>query len=202
MTSITEFLQRQLSKTSRWLIVVAALALLPAIVLPTWTITLHAPQYPDGLQVVIYPHTVGGDLSEVNLLNHYIGMQEIRPDEFAEFRFIPFFILRFLGFALLTALVGRMPIAAIGWMDFALFGVVMLYTFQRWLHAFGTNLSPDAPLSIEPFSPAFIGTTRIGQFGVESWPAAGAILMGIAGLLGPVIVWWEWRGARRGGTDR
>jgi copper chaperone NosL len=190
---VTAFFQGQLSPLSRVLIVAATLSILPAIVLPTWTITLHAPQYPQGLTLVIYPNTVSGDLSEVNILNHYIGMQEIVPDEFPEFRFIPFFILRFFGFALLTALIGRMPIAALGWMDFVLFGTVMLYTFQHWLYKYGHNLSADAPLKIQPFTPALLGTTEIGQFTVTSTPAAGAILMGLAGLIGPAIAIYEWR---------
>lgn len=197
MDRITSFFQGHLSYTSRILIVAATLAILPSIVLPTWKITLHAPQYPGGLELVIYPNTVSGDVEEVNLLNHYIGMHEIEADEFPEFRFIPFFILRFFGFALLTALIGRMPIAALGWMDFVLFGVVMLYTMQHWLYEYGHDLSPDAPLNIEPFTPKFFGTTSVGQFTVTSWPSVGAILMAVAGLLGPVVVLYEWRRLRR-----
>lgn len=193
MDRVTAFFQGQLSGRSRLLVVLATLALLPSIVLPTWTIRLRAPQYPDGLALTIYPHTVAGDVREVNLLNHYIGMHEIKADEFPEFRFIPFFILRFVGFALLTALVGRMAIAALGWVDFIVFGAVMLYTLQHWLYRYGHDLSPSAPLKLEPFTPAFIGQTTIGQFTVSSWPAAGAILMAVAGLLGPVVAFLEWR---------
>jgi copper chaperone NosL len=194
---ITAFFQGQLSWPSRVMIVAATLALLPSVVLPTWKITLRAPQYPDGLALVIYPNTVEGDLREVNILNHYIGMKEIRPDEFPEFRFIPFFILRFFALAVLGALVGRIPVAAIGWVDFVVFGGVMLYTFQYWLYRYGHELAPTAPLKVEPFTPALLGTTRIGQFSVTSVPEAGAILMAIAGLLGPAVLVYEWRRRRR-----
>ncbi|MEE8446396.1 MAG: hypothetical protein V3S52_01955 [Gemmatimonadota bacterium] len=192
MDRLTSFFQSELSRTSRILLVAVALALLPSIFLPVWQITLHAPQYPDGLSVLIYPHTVGGELREVNLLNHYIGMQEIAPDEFPEFKFIPFFILRFFGFAVLAALVGRLPIAAIGYLDFVVFGAVMLYVFQYWLTEYGHNLSPEAPITIEPFTPRFIGTTVVGNFTVTSMPSTGAILMFVAGALGPVILAYEW----------
>lgn len=198
MDRLTSFFQSELSRTSRILLVAVALALLPSIFLPVWQITLHAPQYPDGLSVLIYPHTVGGELREVNLLNHYIGMQEIAPDEFPEFKFIPFFILRFFGFAVLAALVGRLPIAAIGYLDFVVFGAVMLYVFQYWLTEYGHNLSPEAPITIEPFTPRFIGTTVVGNFTVTSMPSTGAILMFVAGALGPVILVYEW--FRRRGT--
>ena len=192
MDRLTSFFQGELSLTSRILLVGVALALLPSIFLPVWQITLHAPQYPDGLSVMIYPHTVGGELREVNLLNHYIGMQEITPNEFPEFKFIPFFILRFFGFAVLAALVGRLPIAAIGYLDFVVFGAVMLYDFQQWLTEYGHNLSPEAPITMEPFTPKFIGTTVVGNFTVTSMPSDGAILMFLAGALGPVILVYEW----------
>lgn len=197
MDRITEFFQGGLSLPSRILLVAVAAALLPSIFLPVWNITLHAPQYPGGLDLVVYPHTVAGDLGEVNILNHYIGMREIRPDEFPEFKFIPFFILRFLGFAVLAALVARLPVAAIGYLDFVVFGAVMLYDFQHWLADYGQNLSPAAPLRMEPFTPRLLGTTEVGNFSVTSFPSTGAILMIAAGLLGPVILGLEWRRRRR-----
>lgn len=197
MDRLTSFFQSELSFTSRVLLVAVALALLPSVFLPVWRIGLLAPQYPGGLELVIYPHTVRGDLSEVNILNHYIGMQEIRPDEFPEFMFIPFFILRFLGFAVLAALVGRLPIAAIGYIDFVVFGAVMLYDFQNWLYEYGHNLSPSAPIRMEPFSPGLFGSTQVANFTVTSQPSAGAILMFAAGALGPVILAYEWFRRRR-----
>ena len=192
MDRLTSFFQSEMSLTSRILLVAIALALLPSIFLPIWKIGLIAPQYPGGLSVIIYPHTVGGDLQEVNILNHYIGMAEIRPDEFPEFMFVPFFILRFLGFAVLAALVARLPIAAIGYLDFVVFGAVMLYDFKNWLYQYGHDLSPAAPIRMEPFTPSMFGTTQIANFTVTSYPSAGAILMFAAGALGPVILAWEW----------
>lgn len=202
MDRMTALFQSQLSWQSRVMIVAATLAILPSVVLPTWTITLHAPQYPGGLTLELYPNTVEGDLQEVNLLNHYIGMHEIEPDEFPEFRFIPFFIFRFFAFAVLAALVGRMPVAAIGWIDFVTFGIVMLYTFQHWLYRYGHDLAPNAPIKMAPFTPSVLGTTEVGNFSVTSAPAIGAILMALAGLIGPIVIgyeWWRRRRARRAG---
>jgi copper chaperone NosL len=192
MDRLTSFFQSEMSLASRVLLVAVALALLPSIFLPIWKIGLIAPQYPGGLEVIVYPHTVGGDLQEVNILNHYIGMAEIQPDEFPEFMFVPFFILRFLGFAVLAALVARLPIAAIGYLDFVVFGGVMLYDFKNWLYEYGHNLSPAAPFKVEPFTPGMLGTTQIANFTVTSYPSAGAILMFAAGALGPVILAYEW----------
>lgn len=199
MDEITRFFQGELSPPSRVVLVAVAAALIPALFLPVWTITLHAPQYPEGLEVVIHAHTVGGDLGEVNNLNHYIGMREISPDEFPEFMFIPFFILRFIAFALLAALVARVPVAAIGWLDFVIFGAVMLFDFQHWLAEYGQNLSKDAPIRIEPFTPSFLGETTVGQFSVTSFPSAASVLMILAGAAGPAVLGWEWW-RRRGGA--
>lgn len=197
--SAASFLQGELTTPSRVVMLVVALAMIPALFLPVWRITLHAPQYPDGLSVDIYANTVGGDLREVNGLNHYIGMSEIRPDEFPEFRLIPFFILRFLAFAGLAFLVARIPVAAIGYIDFVLFGIVMLADFQRWLTEYGQNLDPAAAITIEPFSPKFLGATQVGQFAVTSYPTVATMLMGLAGFAGPAILFYEWR--RRGRAE-
>lgn len=197
MKGLTRFFRGDISPVSRVLLVVIGVALLPAIVLPVWNITLHAPQYPGGLELTIYANRIAGDLQEINILNHYIGMAEIRPDEFREFIFIPFFILRFFGFAVLAALVARMPIAAIGYLDFSLFGAVMMYDFQTWLTRFGQGLAKGAPLTIEPFSPSFFGSTMVGQFEVTSYPGVGGVIMLVAGFLGPIVLAYEWWHVRR-----
>jgi len=195
--SPVDLFKGELSRNARILVAVAALLLIPAAFLPVWKITLIAPQYPDGLSLVLYPHKVAGEVQEVNLLNHYIGMKEIEPNEFPEFRFIPFLILRFLAFAVLAAMAARLEIAALGWIDFVVFGLVMLVDFQHWLYEYGHTLSPSAPIRMDPFTPRFIGTTQVANFTVQSWPAAGAILMGLAGALGPVALFVDWRKRRR-----
>ena len=198
--SPVDLFKGELSRNARILVALAALLLIPAAFLPVWKITLIAPQYPDGLSLVLYPHKVAGEIQEVNVLNHYIGMQEIEPNEFPEFRFIPFLILRFLAFAVLAAMAARLEIAAIGWIDFMVFGIVMLVDFQHWLYEYGHSLSPSAPIRMDPFTPKFLGTTQVANFTVQSWPAAGAILMGIAGALGPVALVLEWRKQRAAAT--
>ncbi len=197
MRGLTEFFQGDISRASRVALLVVALALIPCLFLPVWNIGLKAPQYPQGLELKIYSHQMAGDLHEINILNHYIGMAEIEPDEFREFIFIPFFILRFLGFAILAALVAQMSIAAIGYIDFAVFGAVMMFDFQTWLTRFGQGLASSAPLTIEPFTPKFFGVTSIGQFEVTSYPAAGGMIMLIAGALGPAILIYELLRRRR-----
>lgn len=198
---VLEIFRGELSGVSRMVVGVACALLIAAAFLPVWQITLQAPQYPDGLPLIIYPDHLEGQVQEVNTLNHYIGMAEIEPEDFGEFRFIPFLILRFLMLAGLAALVGRLEIAALGWVDFVVFGVAMLFDFHHWLYTYGHSLSPNAPISMEPFTPNFIGTTAVANFTVTSWPGLGAIFMAIAGLLGPVVVVYEWWRNREVGED-
>src|SRR5690606_28360107 len=89
------FLQRPLNAGSRLLLVVAAAALVAAMFLPLWRISLVAPQYREGLSLSIYSHQlVGGangqDLHEINTLNHYIGMKPLVEADFVEMKWIPF----------------------------------------------------------------------------------------------------------------
>ena len=67
-----------MTRMSRVLTGVAALLLLVLFVTPLWRIDLLAPQYPEGLGMLIRVNTVTGvkpnDLENINGLNHYIGM--------------------------------------------------------------------------------------------------------------------------------
>jgi copper chaperone NosL len=195
------FLPNRLSKRARFIILVAALLIIPAIFLPVWTITLVAPQYPKGIKMSIYANKLTeynpetGMTSNVprliNGLNHYIGMHEIRPDEFKEFRWLPSAIIAFSILALLSALVGRGYFAAVGWVIFILFAVFMIGDFYRWLYEYGHNLSPQAAIKIDPYMPPVIGWKQLANFKVISLPGTGSILMGFAAILGPIILWLE-----------
>jgi hypothetical protein len=196
----------RLSKRSRIIIFIAALLIIPAIFLPVWTITLVAPQYPRGIKMSMYsnklteynPETgITNNIPKlINGLNHYIGMHEIRPDEFKEFRWLPHAIIVFITLALLSAVVGRGYFATVGWLLFILFAVFMVGDFYRWLYEYGHNLNPQAAIKIDPYMPPVIGWKRLANFKVISLPGSGSILMGIAAILGPIILWLESRQRR------
>src|SRR5206468_650588 len=42
-----------------------------------WSFWLYAPQYPGGLRLDIALTGMGGDVTEIDLLNHYIGMHHL-----------------------------------------------------------------------------------------------------------------------------
>jgi len=174
----------------RRLIFVAAIVLLPVLFvpsLPVWQMSLFAPQYPEGMRIVIYPNTIKGDLDKVNTLNHYVGMHAITPHDFKEFAYLPLSLTLFGLMALMAALANRRDVALIGWLAFTLFAAVMFKDYADWLYRYGHDLDPRAALKLDAFTPPLIGFKKMANFRVWSMPAAGSYLLGVAWLLGPVI---------------
>lgn len=186
-----------MTTSTRILTGVAALSLLAVYAFPLWRYDLGAPQYPEGLEMTIWAHTIGGKLALVNQLNHYIGMKEIHPDSIAELRWIPWLVGALSASGLVVAVVGRFS-WLVGWFTaLAVLGLAGLADFYWWLYDYGTNLSPDAPIKLPPFVPPLIGTSTLANFEVSSYPAAGGIAAFAAGLLAALAVGLEWR-RRRG----
>ena len=100
-------LNKSFAPTERRWIFVAALVLLPVFfipVLPIWTMKLWAPQYREGLTLMIYANTIRGDLEKINTLNHYVGMHAITPNDFKEFSYMPQLLTLFGVMALIAGL--------------------------------------------------------------------------------------------------
>ena len=74
----------EISKLSKWLLIISGIFLAVSIVLPIWRIELDAPQYPEGLGLQIFSYKLGGDVAIINGLNHYIGMQTLHEENFIE----------------------------------------------------------------------------------------------------------------------
>ena len=104
--------------SSRIALAIAALALLAIYLVPLWRIDLHAPQYPEGLGLRIWVNQITGlkpnDLNSINMLNHYIGMHEISPDDIPELRLMPWLLGGLVGLGLLVAAVGRRVFSSAG----------------------------------------------------------------------------------------
>ncbi|MFB6375077.1 MAG: hypothetical protein ABEN55_18600, partial [Bradymonadaceae bacterium] len=123
--------------------------------------TLHAPQYPEGLDLVLYLDHLEGDVSEINGLNHYIGMAKLGEAAQLEKAYSHW------GIGLLCLLVGG-GIWQAGWRVrwyvltvAAAFPVVFCIDQYYWLYRFGHHLDPRAPINIDPFTPSMFGTGKI-----------------------------------------
>src|SRR5690348_9494595 len=95
---------KKLTKPGRISIVMAMLFLGTLWLFPMWRIDLRAPQYPGGLSMQIWLNDIKGDVPIINGLNHYIGMSEIKKEDFSEFIYLPVTMLLFilLGIVVLT----------------------------------------------------------------------------------------------------
>jgi nitrous oxidase accessory protein len=189
-------------RAERRLILVAALVLLPVFflpVLPIWTMKLWAPQYPEGLTLTIYTNAIRGDLQKINTLNHYVGMHPISAADFREFTYLPQLLTLFGFMALLAALVNRRILAVLGWLAFTGFTVYMFRDYVQWLWHYGHDLDPRAAIKLDTFTPPVIGYQKMANFKVWSLPGPGTWLLGLAWLLGPIVIWLEWK-ERKGAT--
>ena len=107
-------LDQPLIGKSRLLFVAAVLVLIPTLFVPLWHMSFWAQQYPEGLELYVYSHALvgggdgGNDLVEINVLNHYIGMDELRPEDFTELKWIPLVIGLIGVLTLRSAAVGNM----------------------------------------------------------------------------------------------
>jgi copper chaperone NosL len=196
-----------MSQVSRVLLAFASAFLLFALPLPLWHIRLLAPQYPEGLGMDIHARTVVGakehDLENINELNHYIGMKVIEPNEIAELRVIPWLIagLGLLGFIVAIA---RKRALLVGWLvGFGILGGVGLWDFWHWEYTYGHDLDYAHAIIKVPgmtYEPPLIGTKQLLNFTASSWPAAGAILLGVAFVLGVAAIVVGGRGSARRAT--
>ncbi len=162
---------------------VALVLLLVGSLLPLWKMTLHAPQYPGGLRLVIGGRGIAGDVDELNALNHYIGMAAIREEEIPEVRlFYPAVAAIALG--LVLGLVVPWPwfrwLVTVGLWALPL---AFLADLQWRLHIFGHTLDPAAAFRLPAFTPMVIGQTIVMNFNVTALPGAGLVLLLAAALI-------------------
>lgn len=168
--------------------VVAGCLTLLALFFPLWHITLTAPQYPEGLSLEIWAHTIRGstpyDLGNINLLNHYIGMQSINPDLVPELKLGRPILVALALFAWLTALANSRRLAWI-WIGLTVaLCLAVAIDFYRWEYDYGHHLDPHAAIQIPgmAYQPPFFGSKHLLNFVATSLPAAGSYLI-LAALL-------------------
>jgi hypothetical protein len=192
-----------MSKVARILAGAAALLLLVAFVAPLWSIHLLAPQYPEGLGMLIRVNTIVGagptDLQNINGLNHYIGMRAIEPDAIPVLTVMPWVVGVLAAAGLLVAAAGRRGLLYAWVGAFAASGAVGLYEFWRWQYDYGHTLNPDAPIKIPgmAYQPPLIGSKEILNFTATSWPGVGGIAAMAAFVLAAAAAFVAYRDYRR-----
>jgi len=180
-------------KKSKITMIFGALLLLGLFVFPLWNITLEAPQYPTPLGMDIHINKFVDsnefDIKNINLMNHYVGMQYI-PKTIPEFKIFPIAIgvMVFLG-----VLIGFKANYKwfLGWFVFmSILGIIGMYDFYLWEYDYGHNLDPKAIMkftnpdgSIMGFQPPLFGSKDILNFKAHSYPKLGAYFMFVGMML-------------------
>lgn len=189
------YLERPLFVPARAVLLLLVIPLALSLTQPLWRISLRAPQYPQGLWMEISSYKVDGGnhgqhISEINELNHYIGMHKIDRAELADLDWLPFALGLLILLALRCALIGNIR----SLIDLVVLTTyVGLFAFGRFvykLYVFGHNLDPTAAFKVKPFTPAIFGTKQIANFTTTSSPRLGSMLIAVfaTGTLA-VLVW-------------
>jgi len=198
-------LAQPLAPLSRLLLVALVVPLVVSSLQPLWSIRMFAPQYPAGLQLDIYTYTVvggneGRDLPEINTLNHYIGMHKIDRGELTDLDWMPFALGALVLLTLRVAAIGDVR----SLIDLAVltfyFSLFSAGRFAFKLYTYGHNLDPHAPIHMDPFTPAILGTKQIANFRTWSYPRGGTYLIGLFASAVVLLTLWHLRNVMRPAT--
>ncbi|ASM38093.1 MAG: cytochrome C [Campylobacter sputorum] len=149
--------------------------------LPVWYISLEAPNYPkeafpDGIPIYVHVDGFGGDVHEMNTLNHYIGMFPVERGGVFEHSMSPYYlIIATIGMLLFLYYDGKgnsllMILPAIA-------PIIFLACYVGWLYWFGHNLQDWGAFKIKPFMPTAFGDGKVAQFTTHSYPTIGFYMM-------------------------
>ncbi len=130
-----------------------------------WRVKVIAPQYPQGLSLYAYVNRLEGDVREIDILNHYIGMKPLEEAAKFERKIAIPAVYAVMICALLSAF---LPFRWSRWLAWPLiiFPIAFMTDLYLWLRHYGLNLDPKAPLNhaVKPFVPPLIGKGKVAQF--------------------------------------
>ncbi|MCW9707317.1 hypothetical protein [Fodinibius salsisoli] len=183
-----------MKKQSRIWMGAAAIILLGVYLFPIWSISLNAPQYPEGIGLNIWVDTIEGksphDLQNINGLNHYIGMKEIQPDSIQELTIMPYLFAGLIITGIVISVFGNRKWVLVWLGAFVLLAITGLVDFYLWEYDYGHNLNPNAAIKIPGMSyqPPLIGTKQLLNMRTTSMPHIGFYFA----LLSMGLAAWTW----------
>ena len=176
-----------MQRRRRWLVLFlaigGALLLIASYQFPYWNFHLVAPQYPKGLNLHIALSGITGDVAEIDILNHYIGMMKMSTAASLE-RSMSTYIVAAAALGTVAGVVATGK--RMGWLGMVValgLPIGFLVDTTYWMYRFGHELEPQAPLKFSPFMPVLIGKGTIGQFHTTAWPAVGFWMALTAGFM-------------------
>lgn len=148
-----------------------------------------APQYPEGLNIIVYPNKLEGEIDIVNGLNHYIGMANFSEENFPELQFLSYLIGGLAFLVLVAAFIRKKSFLYFIIGTFVVGGIVGVWDLRRWLKNFGTELDPMAPIKVDPFIPPIIGENTLANFITYSHLGIGTYFVIAAFILTLIPLW-------------
>lgn len=181
----------------RSLMILASLVLLLVFFAPIWRITLVAPQYPDGITMYIWINQISGattgTLQNINILNHYVGMQLIVPDSIPELRYFQWVLVFMVVLGLIVAIINKKSTYLIWVLLLVLLGAAAIYDFYLWEYDYGHNLSPRAPIKVPgmAYQPPLFGKKTLLNFEAFSYPHWGGLFIGLSMIFAFAAFWFK-----------
>ncbi len=188
---------KQKSRFPQLLMLLGILSLGAVFLFPLWQITLDAAQFPGGLKMHIWVNKISGSekniIQNINILNHYIGMQYIEPDSIPELKYFPIVAYSMMALGLISLVLNK-AWAYLSWfIIIAILGALGIYDFYLWLYDYGHNLDPKAPIKVEgmTYMPPLLGEKDLLNFYVTSYPHLGSAFLGLSSLLALAAFWFK-----------
>ncbi|HKI44735.1 MAG TPA: hypothetical protein VKA08_05290 [Balneolales bacterium] len=191
-----------MKRRNKILLAAATVMLLGVFVFPLWQIRLQAPQYPEGLGLNIRINTVQSlhphNIQTINDLNHYIGMQAIRPDAVPALKIMPYAVILLVIMGLLTVIISSRAML-ISWLAvFVGMALAGFADFYKWEYDYGHHLNPHAAIKVPgmTFQPPLIGGKQLLNIHATSIPGIGGIILFLSLLIGIYVLVNEIRASR------
>ena len=180
-------------RNSQKIMFFASFILIIVFFIPVWQVTLSAPQYPDpiGMNIWIYKITDmnPNDLKNINLMNHYIGMDPI-PEFIPEFKYFPYILSFVIFIGLVFSFIKKHTLYIFWFLIISCLGLLGMYDFWLWEYDYGHNLDPNAAIKFfdelgNPmnYQPPLIGSKMVLNFNATSMPLFGGYLIFLSTFL-------------------
>jgi copper chaperone NosL len=144
-----------------------------------------------------------GDLQNINLMNHYVGMKEI-PHHLQEFKFFPYVVIFMVVMGVLLGLKANYKWFLAWFIGMVILGILGMYDFYLWEYDYGHNLNPEAAIKFTnedgspmAYQPPLLGTKAILNFTAHSYPRTGAYFLALGMLLALVSYFTGYKQAKK-----
>ncbi len=177
-------------KKSKILMIVGSVLLLSLFILPLWNISLEAPQYPEPLQINIHITKMTGDIQNINIMNHYVGMAKL-PEKMKEFEMFPIVVIVMSLLGIIIGFIGKRKLYLTWFIVMVILGTIGMYDFYLWEYDYGHNLDPKAAIKFPgvAYQPPLIGSKTILNFRANSYPSSGGYLL-FLGMFMSASAWY------------